>query len=202
MSDSEWTRTDPRAVVGELEDPAFGTDERGCIVVWNRAAERLLGYRAAEVVGRRCAGVVGGLDVFGNVYCTNHCNPRQMADSGRGVRRFRMKVRHASGVYVGVRCFNIRLPGPERTRYTLLHVLDRDEPRSRDARDLDNLPELTRREFEVLRLLAGGIATREIAARLFISVSTARTHVQNILTKMGVHSRVEAVCRALGDRLI
>lgn len=51
---------------------------------------------------------------------------------------------------------------------------------------------LTRREREVLRLLVDGSGTETIAETLVISPQTARTHIQNILAKLGVHSRLEA----------
>jgi two-component system nitrate/nitrite response regulator NarL len=54
------------------------------------------------------------------------------------------------------------------------------------------LARLTPREKQVLGLIARGKKTIEIAETLVISSETARTHVQNILTKLGVHSRLEA----------
>jgi two-component system nitrate/nitrite response regulator NarL len=54
------------------------------------------------------------------------------------------------------------------------------------------LSRLTRRELEVLRLLARGADNDGIAQALVISPQTARTHVQNVLGKLGVHSRLEA----------
>lgn len=51
---------------------------------------------------------------------------------------------------------------------------------------------LTDREWEVLRCIVEGRSTAEIAAMLHVQSSTARTHVQNVLTKMGVHSRLQA----------
>lgn len=51
---------------------------------------------------------------------------------------------------------------------------------------------LTRREREVLHLLVDGSGTEAIAEKLVISPQTARTHIQNILAKLGVHSRLEA----------
>jgi DNA-binding CsgD family transcriptional regulator/tetratricopeptide (TPR) repeat protein len=55
---------------------------------------------------------------------------------------------------------------------------------------------LTRRELEVLRLVADGLSNRQIATELFISVKTASVHVSNILAKLGVRTRVEAAAAA------
>ena len=55
---------------------------------------------------------------------------------------------------------------------------------------------LTLREIEVLRLLVAGHSNPEIAAALFISHGTVRTHVSNILAKLGAKSRTEATDRA------
>jgi DNA-binding CsgD family transcriptional regulator len=52
---------------------------------------------------------------------------------------------------------------------------------------------LTDREREVLRLMNGGLSNSEIAARLFISIHTAKVHVHHVLQKLGVHSRIEAM---------
>jgi two-component system nitrate/nitrite response regulator NarL len=62
-------------------------------------------------------------------------------------------------------------------------------------------PDLTRRERDILRLLAAGASTRAMAERLHVSPATVRNHVQHILEKLGVHSRLEAAayatCRGL-----
>jgi DNA-binding NarL/FixJ family response regulator len=58
---------------------------------------------------------------------------------------------------------------------------------------------LTQRESDVLDLLARGFSTAVIADGLFISMNTARNHIQRLLTKLGAHSRIEAV--AIGNRL-
>ncbi len=61
---------------------------------------------------------------------------------------------------------------------------------------------LTRREREVLVLLAGGADNEAIAQALVISPQTARTHVQNVLSKLGVHSRLEAASFVLRHGLL
>ena len=60
-------------------------------------------------------------------------------------------------------------------------------------------PRLTRREREVLQLLAAGRRQKEIATELVISHKTVATHIQNLLGKFGVHSRAELLARAYRD---
>lgn len=61
---------------------------------------------------------------------------------------------------------------------------------------------LTPRELEVLRALTEGLASPEICERLGITPNTLRTHVQNIMGKLHVHSKLEAVAFALRHRLV
>jgi two-component system NarL family response regulator len=63
-------------------------------------------------------------------------------------------------------------------------------------------PALTTRELEVLKLVARGMSNREIADRLFISENTVKNHVRNILEKLHLHSRMEAVIYAVRERLL
>jgi two-component system nitrate/nitrite response regulator NarL len=71
-------------------------------------------------------------------------------------------------------------------------------PALRGARGSPRPPELialrflTGRERQALRLIAEGQSTKEIAQTMHVAYSTARTHVQNVLTKLGVHSRLQA----------
>jgi DNA-binding CsgD family transcriptional regulator len=62
--------------------------------------------------------------------------------------------------------------------------------------------ELTRREHEILRLIANGAGTRTMADQLRVSPITVRNHVQNILRKLNVHSRLEAMAYATRHRLL
>jgi DNA-binding NarL/FixJ family response regulator len=61
---------------------------------------------------------------------------------------------------------------------------------------------LTPRELEVLRALTDGLSTPEICEKLYIAPNTLRTHVQNIMGKLRVHSKLEAVAFALRNRLV
>lgn len=63
-------------------------------------------------------------------------------------------------------------------------------------------PRLTSREMEVLRLVAQGLRNTQIGQRLFISENTVKNHVSNILEKLQLHSRTEAVMYAVRERLL
>jgi len=78
-----------------------------------------------------------------------------------------------------------------------------EQPRSRQgaASEMDAsgkmAARLTRRELEILQLLAQGLSNDVISRQLYISPTTTRNHIQNILGKLGVHSKLEAVACAV-----
>jgi DNA-binding NarL/FixJ family response regulator len=65
-----------------------------------------------------------------------------------------------------------------------------------------SIEQITPREREVLQMLAEGLSNKEIAARLHMSVDTERTHMMNILNKLGVHSRLQALVFAARHELV
>jgi DNA-binding NarL/FixJ family response regulator len=81
-------------------------------------------------------------------------------------------------------------------------MLARLLPRMNRTTERKGAYDLTARELEVLELLADGTPNQELAARMGISRNTVRNHVQNLLTKLGVHSRLEAVALATREGLL
>lgn len=75
-------------------------------------------------------------------------------------------------------------------------------PRRIAAPHKDPAAAMTARELDVLRVVGSGKANKEIAAELGISERTARTHVSNILSKLGVHSRTQAALWAVREGLV
>jgi two-component system NarL family response regulator len=75
---------------------------------------------------------------------------------------------------------------------------------ARQAAEREQLPApvLTARELEVLRLVARGMSNKDVADELFISENTVKNHVRNILEKLHLHSRMEAVMYAVRKRLL
>jgi DNA-binding CsgD family transcriptional regulator len=75
-----------------------------------------------------------------------------------------------------------------------------EEPTAR-VLEVDPSLALTKREVEVLRLIAEGLTNREAARRLSVSDHTIRTHLEHVFTKLGVGTRTAAVAKAFGDRV-
>ena len=215
---------DPLDIVASTADAAFGTDEEGRIVIWNKAAEKFLGYPAERILGKPCHEILCGCDVFGNRFCDVDCALNHMVQRHEAVRHFEMKIRKESGESLSASFSMVVVPGGRPGRYTLVHLFqpvgrrtEADElirkilagspspalpVSSADPRLSSQPVMLTAREIEILRLMADGISTQRIADSLFISVTTTRNHIQNILRKMEAHSKLEAVALALRNHIL
>jgi PAS domain S-box-containing protein len=194
---------------------ASGVDGR--IVFWNRSAERLLGYAAREVVGKPCCDVFVGRDPAGNRLCYQGCHVQTLVKRGEPIEHFEMATRTKAGRPVWLDISILTVPGARRDATTTVHLF-RDVTTAHEVEALvrERLaqaqpsappegpppPELTRREIEILRLLAAGASTRAMADRLHVSPATVRNHVQHILEKLGVHSRLEAAAYATRRGLV
>lgn len=204
------------ALFGALEnagDASFAVDAAQRIVLWNRAAEALLGWPRAEALGKPCYDVLAGRDAAGNLGCYARCAVVVMAERGEPIQSRDLCYRTRDGRSLWVNVSTLVLPQPQPGDSRICIHLFRDISHQRRIEDLiealaaregqaraerSPLDVLTRREREVLGLLARGVETRAIARTLFISPITVRNHVQRLLRKLGAHSRAEAV--AVGVR--
>jgi DNA-binding NarL/FixJ family response regulator len=212
-------------VLARADAPALATDPTGHVIYWNPAAERLFGRAAAQTLGRRCYEVVGWRDVFGNRFCHENCAVLSMARKGEPVHGFEV-VMAGAPQEPALNVTVMRVPSSRPESHTLVHILqpiDRagrleralerlgasraaDEPASTPGEErrtpatrpvaLAKVPPLTEREREILRWLADGLQNKEIARELGISLATVRNHVHNMLEKLDVHSKLEAVSLA------
>ena len=207
-------RFTPNSLAESLEssaDPAFAVDAEGKIVAWNSAAKTALGYSRRNALGQFCFKVICGKDVVGNQVCQRECLVFRSLRERKPVRRFRMRVRAGAGHYVQAECTTLCILGSTR-EVTVIHLLRLwpgrgrnpvSQPRCGDTRGLQRAaPSLTPREMEVLRLLAAGRSTRQMAEDLCVSPATVRTHVENVLGKLQAHSRLEAVVVAVREGLL
>ena len=100
-------------------------------------------------------------------------------------------------VHGGQSLINPSMAGKLLTEFATLARRDGEER----AQELP-APRLTEREMQVLKLVARGMNNRDIAKELFISENTVKNHVRNILEKLQIHSRMEAVMVAVREKLI
>lgn len=203
-------------LVQSTADAAFAIDQRGVVVAWNEAATALFGLEAPNVIGKSCHDIVCGRDVFGNQYCDVNCALLRMVRLREPAHGFEIDVQPAAGLSRRMLVTVLVDRGEDNRSFTVVHVLrpvrPRDEALPATGANVTGtsdapLPRplfepLTARELEVLRLLACGTSTADLAETLFISVSTVRSHVQNILRKLEVHSKLEAVATGYRHGLI
>ena len=100
-------------------------------------------------------------------------------------------------VHGGQSLINPSMAGKLLTEFATLAKRDNEE-RAQEV----PAPRLTEREMQVLKLVARGMNNRDIAKELFISENTVKNHVRNILEKLQIHSRMEAVMVAVREKLI
>ena len=98
----------------------------------------------------------------------------------------------AIGVWAG-----LRLTRPKVIR----EIVETNAPFELDETNLQQLG-LSRREYEVLELIAAGHSNQEIADKLFVSMSTVKTHVSNVLAKLDASRRTQAIQKAKDLRII
>ena len=193
----------------ESGDPVFAVDREGEIVLWNQAAEKTFGYPAATALGQRCWRLLCGYDTYGNQYCCRRCRVREMALKHKLVNSFKVNYRTASDERkrFEISCLTVfDDPGKE----LLLHLC---RPEGQSQKEIthqttstttadNHYADLSRRELEALALLADGRNNHEIATAMSISIPTVRNHIQHLLNKLQVHSRLEAVVVARQLHLI
>jgi PAS domain S-box-containing protein len=189
-------------------DGVLTVGPEGRVTLWNRAAERILGWSAKEVLGRRCCDVLAGGDGRGNSLCYRDCDVMGQIRLGEPVEHFAMKTRTKSGRVVWLDVSTIEAPSVNGGGPGTVHLF-RDITATRTILEVageqafPSVPAnggapsgLTKRETEILRLMATGANTKVLAEHLNLSPATVRNHAQNIFAKLDVHSRLEAVAWA------
>jgi DNA-binding CsgD family transcriptional regulator len=215
---AEQSRVELLDLLASGHPPAFATDSRDRIVFWNQGAAELLGRRPDEAMGLHCYEVLNGRDVFGNRYCYANCPVTATLRSGEPVHGFEMEVAANGSERKPINLTVLRIPSVREDLFTVVHLLQPIEPESRLQRTLDKIngngvsapnaaalpavaepesgPPLTRREIEVLALVAEGRPNKDVARALDLSLATVRNHIHSILDKLEVHSKLEAVSLA------
>jgi hypothetical protein len=183
----------------------------------------MLGWKA-EVVGQRCFEVISGGDYEGQRFCRRNCPTITSAKKGKPVGNYDFLTRRKDGAPIWLNVSIILPPVGGRNGVCAVHVF-RDVSERRRSEQLAQMTLETVAWFsggdegdadEALSrrgrlspsvswrccLLASGVATEDIAVSLRVSRSTARNHIESILAKLGVHSRLQAVVYASRHGLI
>ena len=202
----------------KAQDGVYAVDMNQRVVFWNRGAERILGYRAEEILGKRCYQVFAGVSEKEAQVCTNNCFVILWARKGIVAPAQTIRTQTKDGQSKWLNITHVLLPAAKRELSILVHILN-DVTEAMEAKRLvqrvgrilakapqvpisaylpalevrDGVETLSPRELEVLRLLASGLGTTAIAETLVVSQTTVRNHIQHILSKLGVHNRLEAV---------
>lgn len=206
-------------------DGAFAVSEALQISYWNKVAEDLLGFDGSEVTDQYCYQILDGHDEQGYLFCKAYCQVAKKAMTGEPITNYDLRVRTKKGDHrwLNMSAFTYRA-GENGDKKMIVHLFRDISDKEQDRRFLHRLLEvarkyhniplehemrsetlldgLTQREREVISLLAEGHGTGDIAHQLSISPNTVRNHVQHILQKLQVHSRVEAVTYALKQHLV
>jgi PAS domain S-box-containing protein len=196
-------------------DGVFAVDQHMRVLYWNFAAERIFGVDASAAIGRRCDEIVAGFESSGAPLCTADCRVIGCARRGHAAETYDLRRSDVSGKPQWLNVSIIVLRGRRRASTLAVHlvrdVTSRRSIEQRAASLLEIAPEvppragnrgITRREAEVLRLLSCGLSNREIADTLSISPTTVRNHIEHLLGKLAVHSKLEAVVTAARAGLI
>ncbi len=188
----------------------MGIDPTARIVLWNAAAKRLFGYNAPDVLKRHCYDVTNGQDTRGNLLCYRNCNIIRMFTDDTIPNDYLLRTHTAEGKDLLLNVSTLSIATEDfPVCLHLFHDVRWITESARTPTELPPLPtpvsnvgSLTTREREILCLMVAGYDSHEIAAMSHISYATVRNHAQNIIEKLGVHSRVEAVVVAIRENLV
>jgi DNA-binding CsgD family transcriptional regulator len=188
-------------IVNSTADAAFAADPLGSVVAWNDSAAALFGVPRAAAVGTHCGRILRGAGECGPV-CGPDCPIRCAARARRPVANFDLAVETGEGrKWCNISVLLAEVAGSV-LAYSI-HVIRAVDIRKRlelvmrdfivASRSPCREVQLTARERQVLSLLAKGRPTAAIARELAISSVTVSNHIQHILRKLGVHTRLEAI---------
>ena len=208
-------------------DGVFAVDENQLIIYWNNSAQKILGYTADDVTGQSCYLILCGCDDKGKAFCHQNCGVRIAAAAGKAITNYDLATRTKSGEMRWINVSILTVLPDDNSKPVVIHLF-RDATQTKQNEQFIHqmfdtverwkqktitptiapiqqkspVDKLTEREREVLSLLAQGSGTSAIAEALSISSATVRNHIQKILHKLNVHSRLEAVAYAFEYGLI
>jgi DNA-binding CsgD family transcriptional regulator len=196
-------------------DAMFAIDGNQQVIFWNQACEDLTGVSAAQAIGNSCHEMLHGHEPSGRPFCRPNCPVGQLAKGGPPPSAFSMRISTKDRGNIQLNVGTMLIPSPVDQEWMVVHVMRRGHCKSSaglSARDdpgrninskqhlqgtaghsSHGLCLLTERERDILCLLTDGLTTDGISKQLHISMTTVRNHIQRLMAKLNVHSRIEAV---------
>lgn len=219
--DGCWNRNCLLSWSGPL-DAAFAVMEQGEIRSWNKSAERLFGFPAAEALNRTCHELLDGRGALGTQACTGAHSIQQCAGRRLEIPDFDLEVKTRSGSRLWVNISTILFEEPRRNCRLIVHLARDISQRKRKEELLARMHEialevaasagrveaaapispLSEREQRILRLFASAKSSAAIARELGITLPTLRNHLHSVNEKLRTHNRLEAVIHAMRRGLI
>jgi PAS domain S-box-containing protein len=222
--------TDMLKVLSNTADGVFAIDSECRFILWNKAAQETLGFTPDEVLGRFCYEVIPGKDPAGNLFCFAGCSVVTVAKKGCLIKNYDIQMTTKASHQIWLNVSIVLVPSPKQKGPIIVHLFRPvsspgkagngeivEEVTSRVLSTLGitgqksspplvssptQISSLTTREIEILRLIAQCWTSKDIADKLCISHRTVRTHIQNILEKLQVHSKLEAVALAFQQNFL
>lgn len=215
-------------LIARTSDGVLAVDADQRIILWNEAAETLLGFQAREVLGKLCYEVLGGRDAAGRPLCRKGCLTHAMARREEPPPAHDLATHTRDGREIWLNVTTVVVPATKRRGpFTVIHIFRDVSQQKQVERFVQRLLSsattlswlhqadppldppaveapgtLTAREAEVLRLMASGASTKAISEKLCISPATVKNHSRHILAKLEAHSRLEAVAVAFRHGLM
>lgn len=208
-------------------DGAYAVDANQRIIYWDPGCEELFGHSSNWVLGRPCCDVMCGKNpATGAAFCKRDCSVAKMAsgEANNAPNTFSIKSKDKEGKDIVLNVNVALVPSPCKKGWIVMHLLNRSmgrdvvssfdyalssgqpvSPTNTYATSIgqdEEVYRLTKREREVLQLLAEGVSLQNISKRLSISLTTVRNHMQHIQKRLGVHSQTEAVAYAYRHNLV
>lgn len=196
-------------------DAVFGIDKNRHVRFWNKGCESLLGISRQQALGRPCAELICGEDYQGNKVCGVDCPIAKFFDHEVPNCDFDLvlKTSEDKPFIVNIGSYYTNGSGSKtKGNVVVFHSMRRLNCHKLIQRlsssscfveqDNKKVHKLSKREYEILRLLSKGFVPKNIADQLGISSATVRNHLKNIYTKLEVHNRAEAVTYAMHHGVI
>jgi PAS domain S-box-containing protein len=203
-------------------DAAFVVTLDGEICFWNRAAEQLFGYTAADVHNRTCDDVLKGAGALGTPLCAKKCSVQSCAAHMDSIPAFDLEVTTRDGERRWVSITTIVFEDSRQHRRLVAHlshdISKRKEAEecfmkmlevSREIVSIGSYPSrpapvesLSEQQRRILMLFSQAKNSGQVANELRITLPTLRNHLHTINQKLRTHNRLEAVLQAMRRGLI